>query len=64
MTNADAVRSEPLAYIRRGTREMPAELVVVRDGVQVVVALSNEDLERLARQALTVLPLRADCVAP
>lgn len=49
-------KKAPLAYIRRGTSEMAAELVVVREGVQVVVDLSEDDLERLARQALAVLP--------
>jgi hypothetical protein len=52
--------SVPLTFIRRGTRDTIAELVVVREGVQVVVGLADADLERLARQALAVLPDRGE----
>ena len=54
--SADPVRRSPLAFLRRGLSTQPAELVVSRDGVQLVVELSDADLQRLARQALAVLP--------
>lgn len=53
-----------LTFIRRGCAETTAELVVVREGVQVVAALTDADLTRLARQALTVLPDPASAFGP